>query len=193
MSEIEKRVFSTGSLEARRSSDGKHAYIEGRIPYNSRSSKLYERGIEFVEVLAPSAFNRTLSNKSDVKMLWNHNDSEILGSTKAGTLTLDSRADGLYFSCQLPEHALSRFETISRGDSDGVSFAFQVDAGGDRWDYSEELPVRTLTAARLLEISPTPFPAYPESSTTAAMRSKGTEKAKEEEERIRAELALYGA
>ncbi len=169
--------------------DGSKLYIEGRIPYNSPSEDLGG----FVEILAPSVFNRTLSNQTDVKMLWSHDEREVLGSTKAKTLLLESRIDGLYYSCQVPASASGRFETIQRGDMTGCSFGFVAEA--DTWDHKTTPPTRTLTAARLLELSPCAFPAYPESSAAAAMRSReSAQKAeaakKAEAERLRLELEL---
>ena len=166
-----KRVLNI-KAETRKDASTGHMYIDGTIPYNSRSLLISERGRQFFEVLAPTVFSRTLNAGSDVKMLWNHDDKEVLGSRKAGTLALESRADGLHFSCLLPDHAANRFETVSRGDVDGTSFEFQLDGPGESWSQTEDgMPLRTVTAAHLFEISPCTFPAYPGSSSEAATRS----------------------
>jgi len=166
-----RRVFNI-KAESRKDASSGHMYIDGMIPYNSRSLLISERGRQFFEQLAPTAFARTLNAGTDVKMLWNHDDKEVLGSRKAGTLTLENRADGLHFSCLLPDHAANRFETVSRGDVDGTSFEFLVDGPGDSWSQTEDgMPLRTVTAAHLFEISPCTFPAYPGSSSEAATRS----------------------
>lgn len=165
------RVLNIKAESRKDPSSGK-MYVDGMIPYNSRSLLISERGRQFFEVLAPSAFVRTLNAGTDVKMLWNHDANEVLGSRKAGTLTLENRADGLHFSCLLPDHAANRFETVSRGDVDGTSFSFQADVNGDAWAQTEDgMPLRTVTAAHLFEISPCTFPAYPGSSSEAATRS----------------------
>lgn len=179
--EVERRDRS-GRMEVRR--DGGRAWIDGVIRYGVLSEDLGG----FQEKLAPSVFRRTLGGGADVKMLWNHNDSEILGSSKAGTLVLENRDDGLHFSCLVPTHAMNRFETVERGDLDGVSFGFKPEESV--WDYeARPVPVRTVTAARLLEISPCTFPAYPENSASATTRSRPDH----ERERLALELALYGA
>lgn len=164
MAGMEKRTFRGEKLEIRK--EGGKRFVEGVLRYKVLSEDLGG----FREQIAPSVFTRTLNAGSDVKMLWNHNDDEILGSTKAGTLVLESRADGLHFSCLIPETASNRFETIQRGDVDGVSFGFIPEA--ETWDHNTTPPTRTLTAARLIEISPTPFPAYPAFSTQATQRSR---------------------
>ena len=164
MAGMEKRTFHGEKLEIRKSPDGRK-FIEGVLRYGVLSEEMYG----FQERLAPSVFHRTLNAGSDVKMLWNHNDDEILGSTKSGTLQLTNRAEGLYFACEIPESATNRFETIQRGDVDGVSFGFLPEA--ETWDHAASPPIRTLTAARLVEISPAPFPAYPAFSAKATQRS----------------------
>lgn len=176
----ELRTLHGSGLETRR--QGTRAYIEGVVRYNQKSEDLGG----FVEIIAPSAFKRTLNAGTDVKMFWNHDDSEILGSSKSGTLKLENRADGLYFSCAVPDHAMNRFETITRGDIDGLSFGFIPE--NETWDTSSAVPLRTITAARLLEISPTPFPAYEGNSTSAAMRSRKAG----DTDLLRIQLALYG-
>ena len=107
----ETRVLAAVGLEARK--EGKRAFIEGRIPYNSRSELLYAEGRECYEIIAPSAFKRCLNARSDVKLCWNHDSNLIMASSKAGTLTLEDRADGLYFSASVPDSQMGYFETVA--------------------------------------------------------------------------------
>ncbi len=69
---------------------------------------------------------------------------------------------GLYFELDLPdtETGKNAYESITRGDVDGVSFGFNVRA--DKWEYlkDDDIYERTLLDIDLVEISPTPFPAY---------------------------------
>ncbi|MGD9940880.1 MAG: HK97 family phage prohead protease [Clostridia bacterium] len=148
------------------------AYIEGRIPYNSRSEDLGG----FVEVIAPGAFKRTLNARGDVKAFWAHDEKEILGSTAAGTMTLEDRADELHFSIRVPAGSANRIESIERGDVQGVSFGFITDPKGEEWDILGPEAIRTLKSVHLLEISPgVAFPAYPAAHAGAAHRSAPTE------------------
>lgn len=148
------------------------AYIEGCIPYNSRSEDLGG----FVEVIAPGAFKRTLNARGDIKAFWAHDEREILGSTAAGTMTLEDRADGLHFSIKAPTGSANRIESIERGDVQGVSFGFIIDPKGEQWNLDGPESVRTLKSVRLLEISPgVAFPAYPAAHAGAARRSAPAE------------------
>lgn len=163
-----KRYLDLSSkIETREGGDGKR-YIEGVIPYGSRSEDLGG----FVEVIDQSAFRKTLADGADVYAFWAHDDKEVLGSRSAGTLTLDSRSDGLHFSIEMRDGAISedRWQAVQRGDVAGTSFGFQTER--DEWDQSQSPTVRTLKEVRLLEISPgVAFPAYPGAQSGAALRS----------------------
>ena len=83
-----------------------------------------------------------------------------MGSTKAGTLSLDERTNGIHFEISPPDNTTGRdaVETLRRGDVDGVSFGFIV-----REDLIEKVDgeiVRTVTKGDLIEVSPVSFPAY---------------------------------
>jgi len=139
----------------------------------------------FRELIAPSTFKRTLNAGTEVFCFWSHDSSEILGSSKSGTLVFENRDDGLHFSVLVPETAANRFETVQRGDASGVSFGFIAE--DEVWNYDTTPPTRTLTAARLLEISVgVAFPAYPSAASSATLRSKDSKA----QERLKLELEL---
>jgi HK97 family phage prohead protease len=173
-------------VETRRA--GGNAFVDGIIPYNAPSADLGG----FVERIAPSAFRRTLKAGTEVFALWAHDEREVLGSSKSGTLKLEDRADGLHFSVQLPASASNRYETVARGDASGVSFGFITE--DETWDHSTTPPTRTLTAARLLEVSVgVAFPAYPEAASSATLRSKDSPETDEERLALELELARIWA
>jgi len=163
-----KRVLDAyAKVETRKAENGA-MFIDGILPYNSRSEEMWG----FVEVIAPGAFKRTLNNGTDVFAFWSHDDSKILGSRKASTLTFSDEADGLHFSVELRDTAVAEdyFQTVARGDCNGVSFAFFAEL--EEWDSRAEPMVRTLKEVRLLEVSPgVAFPAYPGAQSDAARRS----------------------
>jgi uncharacterized protein len=171
-----KRILDTSAkVETRKAEDGKR-YIEGVIPYNSRSEEMWG----FVEVIAPTAFNKTVSDRSNVYAFWAHDEGDILGATQSGTLSIDSRDDGLHFSVELRDtpDGIDHFEAIARGDVAGVSFGFIAEK--ETWDNTQEPALRTLTEVRLLEISPgVAFPAYPGAQSDAARRALYSEGAPE--------------
>ncbi|MEF7566439.1 HK97 family phage prohead protease, partial [Bacillus infantis] len=85
-----------------------------------------------------------------------------------GTLRLYEDDIGLRFELDLPNTTLGNdaYETIKRGDVDGVSFGFSMRK--QEWDEADpDNIVRTITQADLFEISPVGFPAYPDSQVSA--------------------------
>lgn len=168
MSEKNKRVHDVyAKVETRQAGDGKK-YIDGFIPYNSKSEEMWG----FVEQIAPGAFKRTLNNGTDVYAFWAHDDSKVLASRKSGTLVFDDRSDGLHFTVEMRNNPIhdDYFEAVQRGDVVGVSFGFFSEQ--EEWDQTQEPALRTLKSVHLLEVSPgVAFPAYPGAQSEAARRS----------------------
>ncbi|OAB36490.1 peptidase U35 [Paenibacillus macquariensis subsp. macquariensis] len=142
--------------------EGEVLGIDGYVvKFNQRSQLIWG---EFYERVAKGAFARSLQENT-IKALWNHRTDFVLGSTKNSTLRLQEDEVGLRFELDLPNNSWGRdaFESIQRGDVDGVSFGFNVRQ--DAWQYLKEEDVyeRTLLEVNLFEVSPTPFPAYADS------------------------------
>jgi HK97 family phage prohead protease len=163
---LETRVFDE-TFEVREETDGMR--LEGYAAlFNSRSENLGG----FTETIAPGAFARSLKSRNDVKLLWNHDSGEVLGSTRAKTLTLVEDERGLKVSALLPNTSRGRdaAELIRRGDVTGFSFGFSLPArGGDEW--SGDGTERVLKSVRIHEVSLTPFPAYTATNGTATVRA----------------------
>ncbi len=152
-------------FEIRESGDG--MTFEGYAAvFNSDSSPL-----PFIERIAPGAFTRSLKARNDIKLLWNHDTSLVLGSTRAGTLRLIEDSFGLKAIASLPDTQAGRDASVllKRGDVSAMSFGFTVPAGGDSWDKSGN--VRTLNQVSLHEVSLVAFPAYGSTTGTTSVRS----------------------
>lgn len=125
----------------------------------------------FIEVIRPGAFGRAIREGQDVRCLFNHIDSEILGRTKSGTLRLAEDSTGLLYECRLAptQRARDIYASIGRGDIDQSSFGFIVRM--DRWPKVEPMttPLREILDVDLLDVSPVTFAAYP--ATTVEARS----------------------
>jgi HK97 family phage prohead protease len=165
VSKIETRVF-LNDFEVRETADG--MTLTG---YAARFNEPSEP-LPFIERIAPGAFKRSLRAKNDIKLLWNHDSSSVLGSTRSGTLRLVEDEMGLRVEADLPDTQAGRDAKvlIQRGDVTGFSFGFTVPPNGDTWntDGTE----RTLKSVRLLEVSTgVAFPAYPSTNGTAQVRS----------------------
>jgi uncharacterized protein len=123
----------------------------------------------FRERIEPGAFSASLKN-NDVRALWSHNIDIPLGRTGNGTLVLEENSKGLKFILNLPDTQAGRdaFTSVKRGDVAGVSFGFNFIPEGRRWEYQEDKSlIHVLERVDLLEVSPTAFPAYPQTSVQA--------------------------
>lgn len=133
------------------------------VVWGAESRSLHERGKTFTEVIAKDAFG----DLSDVRLLSQHDHKAILARTTSGTLELKSDDRGLWFSAKLPDTSIGRDtqELLKRGDLSSMSFGFQ--ATKEVWSKNNTL--RTVTDARIHEISVVTDPAY--MATTANIRN----------------------
>lgn len=159
-SKVEVRILQCEDVEVR-AVDGEPTKIIG---YAIRWDKLSVPLWGFREKIQKGAFSASIT-RNNVKALWNHNSDMPLGNTAKGSLTLVEDDVGLRFILEPPNSTwgTDAVESIQRGDTDGVSFGFITIV--DEWDYSDpQTAVRTIVEGELLEISPTPFAAYPDTS-----------------------------
>lgn len=129
----------------------------------------------FREQIAPGAFKNALA-RCDVRALCNHEPSNLLGRTSARTLRLAEDEFGLRMECDLPNASIGRdvVEWIGRGDIQGQSFAFTVAV--DQWDWSGEVPIRTLVEIdELFDVGPVTYPSYEETSVALRSFQRATE------------------
>lgn len=166
--DLERRFFS---CEIRMSGD-ETPKIEG---YTARFNELSEDLGGFREVIRPGFFAPVVND--DVRGLFNHDPSLILGRNTAGTLEIAEDDAGLFYRIDPPDTQYARDLQVSirRGDVTQNSFGFMVLE--DRWHQAtEDRPyvLRELITARgLFDVGPVTFPAYP--STTVNVRAKARE------------------
>ncbi|WP_235206708.1 HK97 family phage prohead protease [Paenibacillus tyrfis] len=190
----ETRYLKAEQLEVRSGAEGEETRtVTGYVVrFNQRSSLIWG---EFYEKVAKGAFARSLQENT-IKALWDHKSNFVLGSTKNQTLRLWEDTIGLRFELDLPNNTWGNdaYESIRRGDVDGVSFGFNVRK--DAWTFLSEDDVyeRTLVDVNLFEVSPTPFPAYPDSEVNQrsieAMPIESREQRRLKKEKLLFELDL---
>lgn len=165
MAEQERRTLAQ-PVEVRQ--DGERPRLSGYAAVFSDETEI--AGL-FREQIVPGAFADAVG-RDDVRALFNHDANFVLGRTLAGTLTLSEDARGLRYDVEPPDTQWARdlMVSVSRGDVSQSSFAFEVVE--ESWDYSQkgEMPLRTIKAVRLYDVSPVTYPAY--ASTTVSARSK---------------------
>lgn len=127
----------------------------------------------FREMIQAGAFADAIE-RDDVRALWNHDSSQVLGRNLAGTLRMAEDKVGLAIEIDLPDTQAGRDAAVSieRGDVTQMSFGFQIlDWSKDQvWQNDDDGNlVRTILRASLFDVSPVTYPAYPQ--TDIAMRS----------------------
>jgi len=120
----------------------------------------------FRETIAPGAFRASLAG--DVLALRDHDAKRVLGRTRSGTLRLSEDSRGLAFDLDVPDTSEGRdvLAMAERGDLGGMSFGFDVPAGGDSWN-GDRRELRTVALAEISVVSG--WAAYP--GTTVEARS----------------------
>lgn len=156
----------TNKIELRENDDGNRTLSGYAVKWNaeSRTIGLFRK---FKEQFRNGAFSESLRDKNQFA-LWSHNPNEPIGSIESGTLRLSEDMVGLRFEIDLGDDPRSQqvYSDIKRGIVKGVSFGFKNAV--DEWDKSNpDEAKRTISKADLIEVSPTPFPAYPDSEVTA--------------------------
>ncbi|MCV7068329.1 HK97 family phage prohead protease [Mycolicibacterium farcinogenes] len=125
-----------------------------------------------LEALHRSAFDAVRKDAgTDVRALFNHDPSKLLGRQSSGTLRWSVDSTGLPFECDLPDTSVGRDvrELAQRGDLNGASFGFLP--GADAWSRTQDgRQLRTHTSvSRLVDVSIVTFPAY--TGTSVMLRS----------------------
>lgn len=124
----------------------------------------------FGEIVRSGAFSRAIEERQDVRALFNHDESLILGRTRNGTLTLAEDARGLAVEIDPPDTQAGRdvVELIRRGDVSQMSYAFVVTS--EKWtERKGGIPLREVMDVDLYDVSPVTYPA--ETSTEIGLRS----------------------
>lgn len=165
MSDMERRCMT---VDLRGVVEGDAWRLEGyAVVFGSMSEDLGG----FREVIEPGAFGEALGGRPDVRALFNHEPSMVLGRTTNGTLALTEDAHGLRMAVTLPgtSYAGDVYTLVERGDVNQMSFAFSVRKGGETWATEEGQRVRRLRSLNLYDVSVVTYPAY--QATTVAARA----------------------
>lgn len=180
MSEKEMRTYA---VEFRAGRDEHHGpQISGRaIVYNA----VTDIGGMYNEIIMPGALDET--DLRDVRLLVNHDFSMIplarsRNNTANSTMQLMPDNEGMMIRADLDTErnadANALYSACERGDISGMSFAFIV--GADAWeDLDTEKPTRRITKIdRVLEVSAVTWPAYEQTTISAARDAQALESAR---------------
>lgn len=152
------------------------------------------------EIIAPGALDD--ADLKDVRFLINHNTDMIplarsRNNNENSTMQMSVDNAGMNIRVDLDTEnnteAKSLYSAVERGDLDGMSFMFTVDA--DKWeDIESDHPTRTiLRLGKIFEVSAVTFPAYEQTSITARGLSDALDSAKDSLENERRKLKAIEA
>lgn len=163
-----------------REEDGEK-YIEGYFIKYNEETELWPGVFEEVD---PEAVTNSLKD-NDIRCLFNHDTSLVLGRTGNNTTKFKPDKIGLFGSTRInpkDSQAMDAAARIERGDVSGCSFGFNI--------INEEVQSRDdgttkfiLKEIDLHEVSPCTFPAYP--STSIQARKKDIEQYKQKQLELR--------
>jgi uncharacterized protein len=123
----------------------------------------------FREQFDPHAFDwQARDGWQFVEGRFQHEQSFMLATTRAGTMTLTVTPVALTYSMAVPAALPYVRELVERGDLAGASIGFEA-LETDWTRGADDVPIRIVTKARLAEVSLVGNPAYPQ--TTAAIAS----------------------
>lgn len=191
--EQNKTVTRSFDFEIRAESNDKYGhYIVGRpIVYGSKANLGY-----FDEIIERGALDKT--DLKDVAFLVNHNNSMIplarsRNNNENSTMQMSVDNDGMLIRVNLDVEnntdARNLYSAIKRGDISGMSFAFNINEDGDKWEnLRSSHPTRYIRSiSRVTEVSAVTRPAY-EATEISARDKEALESAKSLLESKRSQL-----
>ncbi len=155
-------------------SQGEDKWIEGYFAVFDQETELLPGSYEQI---AAGAFRHSLT-ANDVRCLFNHDASWVLGRLQNGTLELREDEKGLWGRVKInPEdrQAQDLYARVGRGDISGCSFGFYPQEEDYVTDAAGSLHW-TVRKADLTEVSICTFPAYPQTVIQARAQQVEEEK-----------------
>lgn len=158
-----REMYFRTDFQTRQENDAK--YIEGYFIRFNEETELWDGVFEEVD---PKAVDDSLKN-NDIRCLFNHDTSIVLGRTGNGTLELKKDDKGLFGRVKInpnDKQALDIYARIERGDINACSFGFNIidEEIQNRDDGTTKFVLKKID---LHEVSPVTFPAYPTTSIQA--------------------------
>lgn len=189
---MKKKEIRAFNFEVRAEENEEHGhFLTGRpIVYDERTDLGW-----YDEKIATGALDN--ADLKDVRFLINHNTDMIplarsRNNNENSTMQMSVDEEGMFIRVDLDTEnnteAKNLYSAVERGDLDGMSFMFTVDA--DKWeDLESDHPTRTiLELGKVFEVSAVTFPAYEATSISARGLSDALDSAKESMEIAKAEM-----
>ena len=151
----------------------------------------------FYEKINRSAITQELIDNSDIVFNFNHDSNKVLARRNKGkgSLDVELREDGVYFSFEAPKTSLGNdlLEQVKRGDIFTCSFSFAVsrEKGSQKWEKRDGVMYREIMKIDgLYDLSAVTYEAYSDTSINARSleaRDAAEKEIEEEEKEIEEE------
>lgn len=125
----------------------------------------------YFEVIKREGVEKAIQN-ADIRALFNHDDSLVLGRTGNGTVTLGVDEIGLSGDIIINKEdpqAIGAYARVQRGDVVGCSFGF-IPIKIDTEERADGSYLDTILELEIFEVSPCTFPAYPQTEIAARQK-----------------------
>jgi uncharacterized protein len=123
----------------------------------------------FTEEIDKDAFNEC--DMSDVYLLFNHDENNVLAGTANGSLQLKIDERGLFQTSKIIDTSTGEdiFKLVKNGLIKKMSFGFSIDGnGGEEWISNEKKDHRIIKKInKLFDVSLVTYPAYNQTSAYA--------------------------
>lgn len=168
-----------GSVKFEKRSEGEDEVMPVRFGGEAAVTGVRTNMYYYDEEIAPGAFDNVISRSDlDVRVLFNHEECEILGRTTAGTarVWVNERGNLEYEWTPDYENPLHKqvARSIMRGDITQSSFQFTIKS--EEWISGEEYTggylMRITEIGNLYDVAPVTFPAYEEATAEARSSAK---------------------
>lgn len=148
-----------------RAKQGDNREVEGyAVVFNASTDLGY-----FTEEIDKHAFDNC--DMSDVYLLFNHDENQILAGTANNSLQLKIDERGLFQTSQIVDTSIGEdiFKLVKNGLIKKMSFGFSIDKdGGEEWISHEEKDHRIIKKInKLYDVSLVTYPAYEQTSAYA--------------------------
>lgn len=160
----QRQSFITTQFETRESKESGELTLSGYFIVFDSPTELWPG---YLEQVSPRALTNVAER--DVRALFNHDWSIVLGRTGNGTLTLAVDDRGLRGDISINRddpQAMGAYARVKRGDVVGCSFGFNI-RDSEYTELADGTTLETLTDIELFEVSPCTLPAYPQTEIAA--------------------------
>ena len=152
------QLETQGEITAAESEAGERTLSGKAAVYGIARDDFKKWGLDLI--MMQGCFSASLS-APEIRCLYQHDRSKVLGSIRGGTLELSDRPDGLFFTVKLPSTVTAdeAYSLVERGDVYGCSFGAEVEESESEGTRGEQMTER-VTKAKLNEVSIVTYPAY---------------------------------